>query len=73
MQLPVGHVPEMLAVLNTTVLELFASLGASNITHAQREFAYHFEKALATWWLKQETTLQQPCQKCLPMLTLHFV
>ncbi len=47
-QLRMGHAPEMLAVLNNTVLGLFARQGASNVAHARREFAYHFDKALAT-------------------------
>ena len=46
-QLRMGHAPEMLAVLNNTVLGLFARQGASNVAHARREFAYHFDKALA--------------------------
>ena len=47
-QLRMGHAPEMLAVLNNTVLGLFARQGAPNVAHARREFAYHFEKALAS-------------------------
>jgi predicted transposase YbfD/YdcC len=47
-QLRMGHAPEMLAVLNNAVLGLFARQGASNVAHARREFAYHFDKALAT-------------------------
>jgi predicted transposase YbfD/YdcC len=47
-QLRMGHAPEMLAVLNNTVLGLFARQGARNVAHARREFAYHFDKALAT-------------------------
>ena len=46
-QLRMGHAPEMLAVLNNTVLGLFARQGARNVAHARREFAYHFDKALA--------------------------
>ena len=46
-QLRMGHAPEMLAVLNNAVLGLFARQGASNVAHARREFAYHFDKALA--------------------------
>ncbi len=46
-QLRMGHAPEMLAVLNNTVLGLFARQGESNLAHARREFAYHFEKALS--------------------------
>jgi predicted transposase YbfD/YdcC len=47
-QLRLGHAPEMLAVLNNTVLGLFARQGETNIAHARREFAYHLEKALAS-------------------------
>ena len=47
-QLRLGHAPEMLAVLNNLVLGLFARLGETNIAHARRQFAYHFDKALAT-------------------------
>jgi predicted transposase YbfD/YdcC len=47
-QLRMGHAPQMLAVLNNTVLGLFARQGERNVAHARREFAYHFEKALAT-------------------------
>ncbi len=46
-QLRMGHAPEMLAVLNNTVLGLLARQGTTNIAHARREFAYHLEKALA--------------------------
>jgi hypothetical protein len=42
-----GHAPQMLAVLNNTVLGLLARQGATNVAHARREFAYHFNKALA--------------------------
>ena len=45
-QLRMGHAPEMLAVLNNTVLGLLARQRATNIAHARREFAYHLEKAL---------------------------
>jgi len=47
-QLRMGHAPEMLALLNNTVLGLFARQGETNIAHARREFAYHLEKALAS-------------------------
>jgi hypothetical protein len=47
-QLRIGHAPQMLAVLNNTVLGLFARQGERNVAHARREFAYHVEKALAT-------------------------
>jgi hypothetical protein len=43
-----GHAPQMLAVLNNTALGLFARLGQANIAHARREFAYHFDKTLAS-------------------------
>lgn len=46
-QLRMGHAPEMLAVLNNTVLGLFARQGETNVAHARREFAYYLEKALA--------------------------
>lgn len=47
-QLRMGNAPEMLAVLNNTVLGLFARQGETNVAHARRAFAYHFDKALAT-------------------------
>jgi predicted transposase YbfD/YdcC len=47
-QLRMGHAPEMLAVLNNTVLGLFARQGATNIAHARREFAYQFERIFAS-------------------------
>lgn len=47
-QIRMGHAPEMLAVLNNTLLGLFARLGETNIAHARREFAYHFDRALAS-------------------------
>jgi len=46
-QLRIGHAPQMLAVLNNTVLGLLARQGETNIAHARRAFAYHFDKALA--------------------------
>jgi predicted transposase YbfD/YdcC len=46
-QLRMGHAPEMLAVLNNIVLGLFAKQGETNVAHARREFAYHFDRALA--------------------------
>ena len=48
-QLRMGHALEMVAVLNNTVLGLFARQGETNIAHARREFAYHLEKALASF------------------------
>ena len=47
-QLRMGHAPEMFAVLNNIVLGLFTFHEEVNVAHARREFAYHFEKALAT-------------------------
>ncbi len=46
-QLRMGHAPQMLAVLNNTVLGLLARQGETNVAHARRAFAYHFDKALA--------------------------
>ncbi len=43
----VGHAPHTLAVLNNTVLSLFARHGQQNVPKAQRRFSYHFERALA--------------------------
>ncbi len=48
-QVRMGHAPQMLAILNNTVLGLLARQGETNVAHARREFAYHFEKALATF------------------------
>ncbi len=47
-QLRMEHAPEMLAVLNNTMLGLFARQGESNVAYARRAFAYHFDKAFAT-------------------------
>jgi predicted transposase YbfD/YdcC len=47
-QTRMGHAPEMLAVLNNTVLGLVARQGETNLAHARREFAYHFDRALAS-------------------------
>jgi predicted transposase YbfD/YdcC len=47
-QVRMGHAPEMLAVLNNTVLGLFARLGLTNVAEARRAFAYHFDRALAS-------------------------
>jgi hypothetical protein len=44
----IGHVPEMLAVRNNTVLGLFARQGAINVAEARREFAYRFDRALTS-------------------------
>jgi predicted transposase YbfD/YdcC len=46
-QLRMGHAPEMLAVLNNIALGLFAGQAETNVAHARRDFAYHFDKALA--------------------------
>jgi predicted transposase YbfD/YdcC len=46
-QLRMGHAPEMFAILNNIVLGLFAKQGETNVAHARRDFAYHFDKALA--------------------------
>jgi hypothetical protein len=43
----IGHAPEMLAILNNIVLGLFARQGETNVAHTRRDFAYHFERALA--------------------------
>jgi predicted transposase YbfD/YdcC len=47
-QVRMGHAPEMLAVLNNTVLGLFARQGATNVAEARRVFAYQFDRALAS-------------------------
>jgi predicted transposase YbfD/YdcC len=47
-QVRMGHAPEMLAVLNNTVLGLFARQGATNVAEARRTFAYLFDRALAS-------------------------
>ena len=38
----------MVAVLNNVVLGVLAHLGTTNVDHARRDFAYHFEKSLTT-------------------------
>ncbi|MFL5662218.1 MAG: hypothetical protein ACJ8BW_12835 [Ktedonobacteraceae bacterium] len=48
-QVRMGHAPQMLAILNNTVLGLLARQGETNVAHARREFAYYFEQALATF------------------------
>lgn len=45
--LRMGHAPEMLAVLNNTVLGLLARQGETNVAQARRAFAYHFDRFLA--------------------------
>lgn len=47
-QVRMGHAPEMLAVLNNTVLGLFARQGVTNVAEARRAFAYQFDRALAS-------------------------
>lgn len=47
-QVRMGHAPQMLAVLNNTVVGLFARLGATNVAEARRAFAYQFDRALAS-------------------------
>lgn len=47
-QLRLGHAPEMLAVLNNTVLGLLARQGETNVAQARRAFAYHFDRFLAS-------------------------
>ena len=47
-QVRMGHAPQMLAVLNNTVLGMFARLGLTNVAEARRAFAYHFDRALAS-------------------------
>lgn len=46
-RLRMGHAPHVLAMLNNTVLGLFARRGETNLAQAQRTFAYHFDRALA--------------------------
>jgi predicted transposase YbfD/YdcC len=46
-QLRMGHVPQMLAILNNTVLGLFAHQGETTVAQARRAFSYHFDRALA--------------------------
>jgi hypothetical protein len=46
-QLRMGYAPHLLAILNNTVWGLFARHGATNLPHAQRVFAYQFDRALA--------------------------
>ncbi|SRR5258708_7856195 len=45
-QLRMGHAPHILAILNTMVLGLLAQHGQTNVAHARREFAYHFDRSL---------------------------
>ena len=47
-QLSMGCAPQVLAVLNNTVFGLFARQGETNVALAGREFAYHFDRALAS-------------------------
>lgn len=46
-QLRMGQAPHVLAILNNTALGLFARWGETYLPHAQRTFAYHFDRALA--------------------------
>jgi predicted transposase YbfD/YdcC len=46
-QLRMGHAPHVLAILNNIVVGLVARQGQTNLAEARREFAYHFERALA--------------------------
>ena len=46
-QLRMGHAPQVLAILNNTAWGLFARQGETNLPHAQRTFAYQFDRALA--------------------------
>ncbi len=39
-QLRMGHAPQLLAVLNNTVLGLLARQGVTNVAEARRQFAY---------------------------------
>jgi predicted transposase YbfD/YdcC len=43
-QLRMGHAPHVLAILNNTALGLFARQGETNLPHAQRTFAYQFDR-----------------------------
>ncbi len=45
-QLRMGHAPQLLAILNNTVLGLLACQGATNVAEARRVFAYQLDKAL---------------------------
>jgi predicted transposase YbfD/YdcC len=46
-QLRLGHAPHILAILNNTAWGLFARQGETNLPHAQRTFAYRFDRAMA--------------------------
>ncbi len=46
-QLRMANAPHVLAILNNTALGLFARTGETNLPHAQRTFAYQFDRALA--------------------------
>src|SRR5581483_2165140 len=45
-QLRMGHAPHVLATLNNTAWGVFARHGQTNLPHAQRTFAYQFDRAL---------------------------
>ncbi len=47
-QLRMGHAPHLLAMLNNTVVGLMARQGSTNLAELRREFAYQFDRALAT-------------------------
>jgi hypothetical protein len=42
------HTLQVLATLDNTIPELPAGQGETDIAHTCREFAYHFDKALAS-------------------------
>jgi hypothetical protein len=46
-QIRMGHAPQMLAILNNTILGLLARQGETNVAHSRREFDYYVDKALA--------------------------
>ena len=68
---------EMLAVLNNTVLGLFARQGETNIAHARRAFAYYArESSRSLSRLADDAILQQPWTnlgKPLTNITLLFI
>jgi hypothetical protein len=41
-----GHAPQLLAILNNTVLGILARQGVTNVAEARRTFADQFDKAL---------------------------
>lgn len=46
-QLRMRNAPHMLAILNNVVIGLLVGRGRTNLTKAQREFAYQFDHSLA--------------------------